>query len=63
VTRTRIITGPGETLIAQLTLTALHDSPVDWTSIQMSVMPAAPSNVANGAGFGEAPNSNAPGRY
>ena len=39
MTRTRIITGPEETLIAQLTLTALHVSPVDWASIQMSVEP------------------------
>jgi len=46
VTRTRIITGPGETLIAQLTLTALHDSPVDWASIQMSVEPDAASSKA-----------------
>ena len=37
--RTRIITDDDQTLIAQLTLTALHDSPVDWASIRISVEP------------------------
>ena len=34
LSRSRIITGPEETLIAQPTLTALHDSPVNWANIQ-----------------------------
>lgn len=48
ISRTRIITTDQQTLIAQLTLTALHDSPVNWASIQMSVMPdPAPLGVAS----------------
>ncbi|WP_308206731.1 LpqN/LpqT family lipoprotein [Mycolicibacterium fluoranthenivorans] len=37
VSRTRIIMTEKETLIAQLTVTALHDSPVDDTSIWLTV--------------------------
>ena len=47
MSRTRIITGAAEMLIAQLTLTALHGSPVDWADIQMSVEPANAPGVAD----------------
>jgi hypothetical protein len=53
ISRTRIITGPEETLIAQLTLTALHDSPVNWDNIHLRVdAVAAPSEAASGGGPG-----------
>ena len=59
--RTRILADNQQTLIAQLTLTALHDSPVDWADIQMSVMPEpAPSDAASGAGP-DSPAAVAPG--
>ena len=37
VARSRIVTTDSETLIAQLTVTALHDSPVDWSAIWLTV--------------------------
>jgi len=47
ISRTRIITGAEETQIAQLTLTALHDSPVNWDNIHLRVdAVAAPSEAA-----------------
>ena len=47
LTRTRIIVADQQTLIAQLTLTALHGSPVDWDEIQMSLQPVpAQANTA-----------------
>jgi hypothetical protein len=53
ISRTRIITGAEETLIAQLTLTALHDSPVNWDNIHLRVdAVAAPSEAASGGGPG-----------
>lgn len=39
--RTRIITAGQETLIAQLTVSALHDSPVDRAHIWLTVRPGA----------------------
>ena len=55
LSRTRIITDDHQTLIAQLTLTALHDSPVDWASIRMSVEPepvASDATAIPGPGSG-----------
>ena len=47
VSRTRIITTEQETLIAQLTVTALHDSPVDRSNVWLTVrMDAAPGPVS-----------------
>ena len=40
VTQTRIVIADAATLIAQLTITALDDSPVDWEHIRLSVLPA-----------------------
>jgi hypothetical protein len=37
VARSRIVTTDRETLIAQLTVTALNDSPVDWSEIWLTV--------------------------
>lgn len=49
VSRSRIISAEQETLIAQLTVTALHDSPVErenvWLSVQMGAAPAGPAPV------------------
>jgi hypothetical protein len=53
LSRTRIITADQQTLIAQLTLTALHVSSVDWAGIHLSVVAdaAAPdAPVGTGAG-------------
>lgn len=48
VSRSRIITEGQETLIAQLTMTALHESPVKqaniWLSVRMSAAPAGPAS-------------------
>jgi hypothetical protein len=41
VSRTRIITTEQETLIAQLTVTALHDSPVDRSNVWLTVRTGA----------------------
>jgi hypothetical protein len=47
VSRTRIITTEQETLIAQLTVTALHDSPVDRSNVWLTVrMDAAAGPVS-----------------
>ncbi|BBU23410.1 hypothetical protein [Mycobacterium xenopi] len=42
----RIITAGQETLIAQLTVTALHDSPVDRAHIRLTVRPGAAAGPA-----------------
>lgn len=39
LSRSRIIASEQATLIAQLTITALHDSPIDWTHIRLTVVP------------------------
>ncbi|BCO36858.1 hypothetical protein BMW24_011025 [Mycobacterium heckeshornense] len=44
--QTRIITAGQETLIAQLTVTALRDSPVDRTHIRLTVRPGAAAGPA-----------------
>ena len=41
VSRSRIITADRRTLVAQLTITAMQDSPVDRTNIWLSVTPGA----------------------
>ena len=48
--QTRIITAGQETLIAQLTVTALHDSPVDRAHIWLTVRPGATAAPAS-AGY------------
>lgn len=45
--RTRIITTEQETLIAQLTVTALHDSPVDRAHIWLTARPGAAAGSAS----------------
>jgi hypothetical protein len=45
---TRIVTDTTETFIAQLTLTALSDSPVDHAGIWLNVLPAASTGDAVG---------------
>jgi hypothetical protein len=52
--RSRIITAEQETLITQLTVTALHDSPVDRTQIWLKVRPG-PAAVPAPAGRHRAP--------
>lgn len=47
---TRIIADDQQTLIAQLTLTALRESPVDWANIQMSVVAEPSPSAAPAAG-------------
>ncbi|OBI42002.1 LpqN/LpqT family lipoprotein [Mycobacterium colombiense] len=54
VSRSRIITAEQETLITQLTVTALHDSPVDRTQIRLKVRPG-PTPVPAPAGRHRAP--------
>ncbi|OBH48211.1 hypothetical protein A5687_15620 [Mycobacterium mantenii] len=49
VSRSRIITAEQETLIAQLTVTALHDSPVDRAQMWLKVRPG-PAAVPAPAG-------------
>lgn len=48
VSRSRIITEGQETLIAQLTMTALHESPVKqaniWLSVRMGAAPVGPAS-------------------
>lgn len=56
VSRSRIITRERETLIAQLTLTALHDSPVDWENIWLAVRTGPVSRPPTGSDGG-APGS------
>jgi hypothetical protein len=46
VCRSRIITTEQETLIAQLTVTALHDSPVDRAHIWLTVREGAAAGSA-----------------
>jgi hypothetical protein len=48
VSRTRIITTEQATLIAQLTVTALHDSPVDRAHIWLTVRTGAAGSPAAG---------------
>lgn len=50
VSHSRIITTDEETLIAQLTLTALHDSPVDWAHVQLTVLPESQPRQQRGEG-------------
>lgn len=58
LTRTRIITNPKETMIAQLTVTALQDSPANRAKIWLTVRPrdgagpAAPSPITGGTQTG-----------
>jgi hypothetical protein len=54
VSRSRIITTAQHTLIAQLTVTALHDSPLDRANIWLSVRPdetAGPASAGSHGGF------------
>lgn len=46
VSRSRIIRTEEETMIAQLTVTALHDSPVDRTQVWLTVQPATVTGLA-----------------
>lgn len=46
VSRSRIITAEQETLIAQLTVTTLHDSPVDRTPAWLTARPGPAANPA-----------------
>ncbi|OBI41501.1 hypothetical protein A5707_07205 [Mycobacterium kyorinense] len=55
VSRSRIITAEQETLIAQLTVTALHDSPVDRAHIWLSVQIGAAADPASAGHHGGAP--------
>lgn len=55
VSQSRIVTVGQETLIAQLTVTALHDSPVDRTHIWLSVRPGAPAPAAPAGDRGSVP--------
>ena len=59
VSHCRIIAGDQQTLIAQVTFTGLHDSPVDWGHVRLSVVPdtswhseGAPPIAEMGAGHG-----------
>lgn len=52
VSRSRIITRERETLITQLTVTALHDSPVDQESIWLAVRPGPVSRPPTGSDGG-----------
>lgn len=55
VSRARIITTEQETLIAQLTVTALHDSPVDRTNIWLTVRMGAAAGPASAGHHSGAP--------
>lgn len=52
VSRSRIITIEQETLVAQLTVTALHTSPVDRENIWLAVRPAPASRPPTGTDGG-----------
>lgn len=54
VARSRIVTTDSETLIAQLTVTALHDSPVDWLQVWLTAEPGSatgPTLANRGSGI------------
>jgi hypothetical protein len=53
--RSRIITTEQETLIAQLTVTALHDSPVDRENIWLTVRMGAAAGTASANQLGGVP--------
>jgi hypothetical protein len=53
--QTRIITAGPETMIAQLTVTALHDSPVDRAHVWLTVQPGATALPASAGHRGGAP--------
>jgi len=55
VSQSRIITAGQETLIAQLTVTALHDSPVDRAHIWLSVRPGATAGAVPAGDRGAVP--------
>jgi len=55
VSQSRIVTVGQETLIAQLTVTALHDSPVDRAHIWLSVRPGATAGAASAGDRGVVP--------
>ena len=55
VSRSRIITTEQETLIAQLTVTALHDSPVERAHIWLSVRSGAAAGPASAGHHGAVP--------
>jgi hypothetical protein len=55
VSRSRIITAEQETLIAQLTVTALHDSPADRASVWLTVRKVVASGSASAAHHSGAP--------
>jgi hypothetical protein len=57
VSRSRIITTEQETLIAQLTVTALHDSPVDRAHIWLAVRTGAGASPASAGYQGGVPVS------
>jgi Probable lipoprotein LpqN len=53
--QSRIITAGQETMIAQLTVTALHDSPVDRARIWLTVRPGAAAGPASASYRGVVP--------
>jgi hypothetical protein len=55
VSRSRIIATEQETLIAQLTVTALHDSPVDRENISLSVRIGGAAGPASAGGHSGTP--------
>jgi len=55
ISRSRIITTEEETLIAQLTVTALHESPADRADIWLTVRAGADSNPTSAGRVGGAP--------
>lgn len=57
VSLSRIITAERQTLIAQLTITALRDTSVDWENIWLYVKPSAAADSAHGGHRGGAPLS------
>lgn len=63
VSRSRIITTEQETLIAQLTVTALHDSPVDRATIWLSVRARAAAGPTSAGHHGGAPVTGARGSH
>ena len=57
----RMITTDRETMIAQLTVTALHNSPVDWPEIWLSVETATTTGSVSVSRSGGAPVEQMPG--
>ncbi|WP_343577725.1 LpqN/LpqT family lipoprotein [Mycobacterium sp.] len=51
VSQSRIISAAQDTLIAQLTVTALHDSPVDRADVWLTVRPGAAAGAASAGDY------------